>query len=187
LLDIHASRDTQPWQTAELIGRIQKSDTDSVTLEALHATIFELGSQYAYRDAEELRAETHVWLRRIASMLRKPVGLHAHAELLTASGWLALLAGCLEYDMGLRTAAEVTRAAAQKLGEEADNPEVVGWSYEMSAWFALTQTRYRDVIAASNAAQHYSRKHPVVVQLVAQEAKALARMGDVTDLSWLTN
>jgi transcriptional regulator with XRE-family HTH domain len=182
LLDIAASRDTRPWQTAELIGRIQKSDTDPVTLEALQATVFELGSQYAYRDAEELRAETHTWLRHIASMLRKPVGLQAHAELLTASGWLALLAGCLEYDMGLRTAAEVTRTAAQKLGEEADNPEIVGWSYEMSAWFALTQTRYRDVLAASNAAQHHSRNHPVVVQLVAQEAKALARMGNVAEV-----
>jgi transcriptional regulator with XRE-family HTH domain len=181
-LDIAAHRDTKPWQTAELIGRIQKSDTDPVTLEALHSTIFELGSEYAYRDADELRADAHAWLRRIAEMLRKPVGLQAHSELLTATGWLALLVGCLEYDMGLRTAAEVTRSAAQKLGEEADNAEVVGWSYEMSAWFALTQNRYRDVLAASNAAQRQSRNHTVVVQLIAQEAKALARMGDVTQV-----
>ncbi len=115
-------------------------------------------------------------------MLKRPVGLQAHSELLTATGWLALLVGCIEYDMGLRTAAEVTRSAAQKLGEEADNAEIVGWSYEMSAWFALTQNRYRDVIAASNAAQHQSRNHPVMVQLVAQEAKALARMGDITEV-----
>ncbi len=33
-LDIAATRDTKPWQTAELIGRIQRSDTDHVTLEA---------------------------------------------------------------------------------------------------------------------------------------------------------
>jgi transcriptional regulator with XRE-family HTH domain len=177
-LDIAANRDTKPWQTAELIGRIQKSDTDPTTLEALHSTVFELGSEYAYRDADELRSEGHAWLRRISEMLRKPVGLQAHSELLTATGWLALLVGCVEYDMGLRTAAEVTRAAAQKLGEEAGSADV-GWSYEMSAWFALTQNRYRDVIAASSAAQHQSRSHPVVVQLVAQEAKALARMGDV--------
>jgi transcriptional regulator with XRE-family HTH domain len=179
-LDIAANRDTKPWQTAELIGRIQKSDTDHVTLEALSSTIFELGSEYAYRDADELRSDAHSWLRRIADMLRKPVGLQAHSELLTATGWLALLVGCIEYDMGLRTAAEVTRAAAQRLGEEAENAEIVGWSYEMSAWFALTQNRYRDVLAASSAAQRHSRSHPVVVQLMTQEAKALARMGDVT-------
>jgi hypothetical protein len=112
-------------------------------------------------------------------MLRKPVGLHAHAELLSATGWLALLAGCLEYDMGMRTAAEVTRAAAQRLGEEAGNTEIVGWSHEMSAWFALTQNRYRDVITESEAAAHQSRRFPVSVQLMAQEAKALARIGDI--------
>ena len=181
-LDIAANRDTKPWQTAELISRIQKSDTDPVTLEALHSTIFELGSEYAYRDADELRSDAHVWLRRIAEMLRKPVGLQAHSELLTATGWLALLVGCIEYDMGLRTAAEVTRAAAQKLGEEADSAEIVGWSYEMSAWFALTQNRYRDVLAAASAAQRQSRNHAVVVQLVAQEAKALARIGNATEV-----
>ncbi|MFI6814729.1 helix-turn-helix domain-containing protein [Nonomuraea sp. NPDC050328] len=176
--DIAASKDHRPWQTAELISRIQKSDTDHVTLEALHSTVFELGCEYAYRDAADLRDEAHDWLRRVANMLRRPVGLQAHSELLTATGWLALLVGCLEYDMGLRTAAEVTRAAAHKLGEEAGNTEIIGWSHEMSAWFALTQGRYRDVIAPSCAAQDVSRDHSVVVQLIAQEAKALARVGD---------
>jgi hypothetical protein len=76
-LDIAANQDTKPWQTAELISRIQKSDTDPVSLEALHSTIFELGSEYAYRDADELRSDAHAWLRRIAEMLRKPVGLQA--------------------------------------------------------------------------------------------------------------
>lgn len=176
--DIAANRDLRPWQTAELIGRIQKSDTDTVTIEALNSTVFELGCEYAYRDAESLRGEAHDWLRRIAGMLRKPVGLKAHNELLTATGWLALLVGCLEYDMGLRTAAEVTRSAAHKLGEEAGNTEIIGWSHEMSAWFALTQGRYRDVVGPACAAQDISHNHSVVVQLIAQEAKALARVGD---------
>lgn len=92
------------------------------------------------------------------------------------------LAGCIEYDMGLRTAAEVTRSAAQKLGEEAGERRIVGWSHEMSAWFALTQNRYRDVISASQAAQNVSRSHPVAVQLIAQEAKALARMGSKSEV-----
>ncbi|NRQ40182.1 helix-turn-helix transcriptional regulator [Nonomuraea sp. NN258] len=176
--DIAANRDLRPWQTAELISRIHKSDTDAITIDALHSTIFELGCEYAYRDAESLRNEAHDWLRRIAGMLRKPVGLKAHTELLTATGWLALLVGCLEYDMGLRTAAEVTRTAAHKLGEEAGNTEIIGWSHEMSAWFALTQGRYRDVIGPACAAQDISHDHSVVVQLIAQEAKALARIDE---------
>ncbi|MCP2341030.1 helix-turn-helix domain-containing protein [Actinomadura rupiterrae] len=180
--DIIARRDQRPWQTAELIGRIQKSDTDPVTIEALHATVFELGCEYAYRDAHDLRAEGHEWLRRVADMVRKPVGLSAHSELLTATGWLALLVGCLEYDMGLRTSAEVTRSAALKLGQEAGNTEIIGWAHEMATWFALTQGRYRDVISTALAAENESRGHSVSVQIIAQRAKAMARMGDIKDL-----
>lgn len=175
-LDVAASRDTQPWQTAELIGRIQKADTGNTTLEALNSTVFELCCEYAYRDPEELRSEAHEWLRRIATMLRKPTNLRVHKELLASTGWLALLTGCLEYDMGMRTAAEVTRSAAEKLGEEADHAEIIAWTREMTTWFGLTQARYGDVVVVSKAAQHSARNHSVVVQLIAQQAKALARM-----------
>ena len=88
--DIAAARDTRPWQTAELIERVQRSDASANTIEALQTTVFELGCEYAYRDADDLRTDTHLWLRRVAEMLRKPVGLRAHQEILTATGWLAL-------------------------------------------------------------------------------------------------
>ena len=39
-------------------------------------------------------------------------------DLLVAGGWLALLVGCLEHDMGMESAAETTRAAAVSLGLE---------------------------------------------------------------------
>lgn len=45
---------------------------------------------------------------------------------MTLAGWLALLTGCVEYDMGLRRHAEATRAAALSLAKEADNSEVAG-------------------------------------------------------------
>lgn len=180
--DIVASRDLRPWQTAELIGRIQKSDTDSVTMEALQATVFQLGCEYPYRDPDELREEAHSWLRRIADMKRRPVSFKTHAELLSATGWLALLVGCLEYDMGLRAAAEVTRSAAHSLGREAGNSEIIGWAHEMSAWFALTQGRYADVVSSACASQDGAKNHSVVVQLIAQESKALARMGRTKEL-----
>jgi hypothetical protein len=51
--------------------------------------------------------------------------------LLTAAGWLALLVGCVEYDLGLRAAAEATRAAAKRLGAEAGNGEIIAWAHEM--------------------------------------------------------
>jgi tetratricopeptide (TPR) repeat protein len=47
----------------------------------------------------------------------------------------------------------------------------------MRAWFSLTSGDYRGVIAAAQAGQAAAGTHSVGVQLVAQEAKAHARMG----------
>lgn len=64
------------------------------------------------------------------------------------SGWLALLIGWVEYDMGDRAATESTRRAALPLAREADNSEITGWAHEMRAWFALTTGNYRGILAA---------------------------------------
>jgi hypothetical protein len=111
-------------------------------------------------------------------MLRRPVGLRAHTELLVAGGWLALLAGCVEYDLGMRAAAESTRTAALQLGTEAGHPEIAGWAHEMSAWFALTQGRFENVITQAQRGQAVALSSSVHVQLIAQEAKARARLGE---------
>jgi transcriptional regulator with XRE-family HTH domain len=177
-LDIAALRDTKPSATTELLRRIQTSDLSIGSLEALHATVFDLCCQYAHRDATELRTEAHDWLREITLTLRKPVGLRQHRELLVAAGWLALLIGCVEYDLGMRTGAEATRVAAAELGTEAGAAEIVGWTYEMSAWFALTQGQYRRVLNATQGGLAVAGNEGVAVQLVGQEAKALGRMGD---------
>lgn len=116
----------------------------------------------------------------VAQLLHRPVGLAAHQELLTAAGWLALLTGCLEYDMGIRAGAEATRVAARQLGEEGGNSEIVAWSFEMAAWFALTQSRYRAVHQAAAAGKHAASSGSAAVQLLGQEAKANARIGNVS-------
>lgn len=181
-LDEAASRDTSPWKTPELLRKLQASDTAPGTLDALHATVADLCCQYPYRDATDLRTEAQGWLEHVAKLLHKPVGLREHTELLAGAGWLALLIGCLEYDLGMRGAAEATRVAARQLGEEAGHTEIVSWTHEMAAWFALTQGRYADVITAARAGQNVDRGHGVHVQLIAQEAKAHARLGDIAAL-----
>lgn len=170
--------DQTPWQTAELIQRMQASDTTAGTLESLHATVQELCCQYNHRDALDLRQEAHGWLQHVAGLLRRPVGLKAHADLLVAGGWLALLAGCVEYDLGMRTAAGSTRTAAMQLGLEAGHPEIAGWAYEMTAWFALTQGRFRQAVDAAQRGQAVAQASSAHVQLIAQEAKAKARLGE---------
>jgi len=176
--DTVSKLDQTPWQTAELIQRMQTSDMTAGTLESLHSTVEELCCQYNHRDAFELRKEAHGWLQHVAGLLRRPVGLKAHADLLVAGGWLALLAGCVEYDLGMRTAAESTRTAAMQLGLEAGHSQIVGWGYEMTAWFALTQGRFSQAVDAAERGQAVATGTTVHVQLIAQEAKAKARLGD---------
>lgn len=176
--DTVSKLDQTPWQTAELIQRMQASDTTAGTLENLHSTVEELCCQYNHRDALELRQEAHTWLQHVGGLLRRPVGLKAHADLLVAGGWLALLAGCVEYDLGMRTAAESTRTAAMQLGLEAGHPEIAGWGHEMTAWFALTQGRFRHAVDAAQRGQAVAQRSSVHVQLIAQEAKAKARLGE---------
>lgn len=166
------------WETAELLERVRASDVSRATIEALHGTTFELCCVYGWQDARLLGAEGLRWLREVETLLRRSVGLRQHQELLTIAGWLALLVGCVEYDLGLRPAAEATRVAALELATEGGNTEIAAWAWEMSAWYALTQGRYRDVVEAAEVGQRVVGEHTAAVQLVAQEAKALARMGD---------
>jgi len=177
-LDHAAASDADPWQTTELLNRVQASDTTPATLEAVHAAVMELCCAYSRTPALVLRAETHRWLKRLSTLLRRPVGLKVHRELLTCAGWLALLAGCVEYDAGMRASAEATRVAASQLGAEAGVPEIAGWAREMSAWYALTQGRYRDVLSAADRGLGTAGTAAVAVQLHAQRAKALGRLGD---------
>jgi transcriptional regulator with XRE-family HTH domain len=171
-----------PWETTELLRRIQASDTSAATIESLHATVSELCCGYGWRLPAELRAEGLGWMREVERLLHQPTGLTQHRELLVAAGWLALLIGCCEYDMGSRSASEATRVAARELGAEAGHAVITGWSHEMSAWFALTQGRYAGVITASQAGQAVLGEHPAAVQLLAQEAKARARTGDAAGM-----
>jgi transcriptional regulator with XRE-family HTH domain len=166
------------WETAELLRRVGNADTAPTTVDALRATTFTLCCEYGWRDAAELRGDALGWLRETAR-LRRSAGLDAHRELLVIAGWLGLLVGCVEYDMGMRASAEATRAAAHSLGVESGHTEIAAWAWEMTAWFALTQGRFTDAMVASRVGQEViGDSASVAVQLIGQEAKALARLGD---------
>lgn len=175
MVSVHRVSD---WETAELLQRVHASDTSAGTVEALQQTALELCCSYSWRDAADLRGDALRWLREVIR-LRESAGLRAHRELLAIGGWLGLLVGCVEYDLGMRSAAHATRGAALTLGQEAGSTEIVGWAWEMAAWFALTQGRLREAIDAARTGQAVvGEAHTVVVQLAGLEAKALGRIGD---------
>jgi hypothetical protein len=181
--DVAAAQDSSPGATSELLQRIQASDTTPQTLESLHTAVIELCCAYSTAPALELRAEAHGWLKRVGSLLRQPIGLAAHRELLVSAGWLALLTGCTEYDAGMGASAHATRLTAEQIGTEAGHPELVGWAHEMSAWFHLTGGRYRQALDAATKGLQVAGKSSVGVQLEMHRAKALARLGDAEGVS----
>lgn len=168
--------------TLEFIGRLRMSDISTSTLEAIRITAERLCCEYSYADPYQLHAEGTAWLRRITSLLDGRLTLAQHREILVMAGWVALLVGCVDYDLGRRSSAEATRRAAWSLGQESDNPEISGWAAEMAAWFALTQGNYRGAVEAVDAVLEDTRHIGVGVQLAAQRAKAFARLGDVGEV-----
>lgn len=163
--------------TLEIVSRLQSSDVNDATLEGLRITVDKLCSEYAHMPAHALITEGRQWLRRIVEMQEQHLTFRQRRETLELAGWLALLVGCLEYDLGDRRAAEGTRKMALSLGQEIESTGILGWAHEMRAWFSLTSGDYRGVITAAQAGQAAAGRHSVQAQLLAQEAKAWARMG----------
>jgi tetratricopeptide (TPR) repeat protein len=164
--------------TLEVIAQLKSSNVSQSALEALAITTEQLCSEYAYTPSPQLLTEGRAWLGRITRLLDQRLTLVQHRELLVQAGWIALLIGCVEYDMGEKRAAEATRRAALSLGSEAGHAGVVGWAHEMQAWYALTSGDYRGTIVAGEAGQAAAPHESVAVQLAAQRAKAWARIGD---------
>ena len=165
-------------ETLDIVNRLHRSDVDNATLEALRITTDRLCSEYPYMPSAQLLIEGRHWLRQITGISSSRLTLSQHKEILALAGWLALLVGCVEYDLGDKRAAEATRRAALSLGHETEAAEITGWAHEMRAWFALTTGDYRGVIAAAQPGSELAKSHSVAVQLKAQEAKAWARIGD---------
>jgi transcriptional regulator with XRE-family HTH domain len=164
--------------TLELVERIRRSDLDRAALDSLQITVERLCSEYSSMPSADLRREGQAWMAKLVRLLDSRLTLAQHREVLVLAGWLALLVGCVEYDMGDLRAAEATRRAAADLGREAEHAAVMGWAQEMTCWFALTQGRYRQVIESAQTGRAVAAHDPVAVQLAGQEAKAWARMGD---------
>lgn len=179
-----ARRETagSPWEVLDVIRRLRASELGEETLESLGHAVHELCRQYPYRPAAELRTDALELMRTVARLRARRMTLGEHRELLDTAAWLALLVGCIEYDMGLKAAAETTRHAASSLARETGSGEVQAWAHEIACWMALTQGRYEEVIDHARAGRALAPNSGVAVQLVAQEAKALARMGDAASV-----
>ncbi|GGT10928.1 hypothetical protein ACFFV7_03945 [Nonomuraea spiralis] len=166
------------YGTMELAQQLQASDVGTGTLEALAEAVDLLCRAYPVVPASTLRDRTQKRLAQINRLLAGRLTLDQHRELLVITGWLTALLGCVHYDLGEREEAETARRAAFEMGRQVGHGELMGWAHEMSAWFALVEGRYEDVVTAARMGQAVAGTSSAMVQLTLQEARGLARIGD---------
>jgi len=176
--DLESSSETAAWEVSELMESLEHSEVGAKQIEILAETVNRLCSAYGKESAYSLHPVIRSWITRIGQLMERRNTLAQHRELLVCAGWLFLLGGCVEYDMGWKGAAETSRVAALQIGRETGHGEIQAWSWEMAAWFALTQGRTGDIAAYVDAGQRIGGKNSVIVQLEAHLARAAARMGD---------
>ena len=88
--------------TMELVNRLRASDVSRATLDGVAVTAERLACEYPYLPSEQLLVDGRDWLKQITALLDRHLTLPQHREVLTQAGWVALVLGCVEYDMGMR-------------------------------------------------------------------------------------
>lgn len=108
--------------TLEIIGRLRASDVSDATIQGMRVTVERLCSSYASQPASTLIVEGRQWLSRLVQMQESnKLTLVQRHQLTELIGWLVLLVGCLEYDLGDPSRAEATRRSGLDFGKEIAN------------------------------------------------------------------
>ena len=173
-----AGRGVADVDLIELARGAEVSDLGSGTLGLLDAAVDRMCRDYPTEDPAELSENAARHLRYVTKLLGGRVTLAQHRDLLVAAGWLAALLACTCYDAGDAQAAETARVMVGQFGTQAGHPELVAWSFEIAAWYALTEGRFRDTVALSEAGLEHAGTTSAAVQLALQAARGYARMGD---------
>jgi hypothetical protein len=171
-------REAELFDTMELARMAGASDLGAGTVEAICESVDLLCRAYPSTQGTVLRERTRQRLGHVIDLLGRRLSLGQHRELLVQAGWLAALLGCVHHDLGQFEDAEAARQAAHQMGVEAGHDELRAWSFEMAAWFALVDGRYEEVVALAQAGQSIDGVSNAMVQLILQEAKGHARLGD---------
>jgi transcriptional regulator with XRE-family HTH domain len=170
-----------PLASAELIElarQAEVSDVGAGTLELLGVAVDQMCRAYPTEDPAYLSEQAAQLLRYVTKLLGGRVTLAQHRGLLVSAGWLAALLACTCYDAGGVQAAETARVMTRQFGTQAGHVELVAWSFEIAAYFALVEGRYRDTVTLSEAGLAHAGTTSAAVQLALQAARGYARMGD---------
>jgi hypothetical protein len=165
-------------QLIELARRAEASDLGAGTLELLQQSADRLCRDYPTVDPRVLSDQARVRLGYVTNLLGRRVTLVQHRDLLVVAGWLSALLACACYDAGDPGAAETARRMTRQFGEHAAHGELIAWSYEIAAWYALVEGRTAQAARLSEAGLAHAGVSNAAVQLTLQASRACARMSD---------
>ncbi|MGP3928168.1 hypothetical protein [Streptomyces sp. 8N616] len=138
-------------ETLEIVSRLNRSDVDNATLDALRITADRLCSEYRYMPSEQLLIERRQWLKRVVDLNSKTSRSRSIVKYAPSrAGWHSSSAAS---NTTPATGTQPSPPAAPPLSlvKEADHAEVAAWGREMRTWFSLTTGDYRGVIVAAQA------------------------------------
>ena len=176
-----SGQDVEPDAQTDVLMMLQEADRTDIgpgTIESLYTVFYKLCRDYLNVPAAELRRKLKRLYFHVMQLRQGRMTLAQHADLIAISGWITALLACVDWDMNQREAAEAARYASLRFAKEIGHSELTAWSYEMQAWFALTEGRYGDVVRTAQAAQSIAGENSATVQLVMQEARGQARLGN---------
>jgi hypothetical protein len=162
----------------ELARQAEASDLGGGTLEVIDRMVDRFCCDYPTAAPSVLVPRVEQRLRFLVKLLDGKVALGQHRHLLVAGGWLATLLACLQFDLGDREAAEARQSAAYTFAREAEHQELLAWTYELLAWWALVDRRFHEVIEYSRTGLEIAPNTSAGVQLAVQQAKGWSRLGD---------
>jgi tetratricopeptide (TPR) repeat protein len=166
------------FSTPELARLLDGADIGTGTVDALEEATDLLCRSYPKTPSFELQIRVKKRLGHVIDLLGKRITIDQHRKLLVVAGWMTALLGCIHYDMQEHEEAEIARQIASQIAKEANEPNLLAWTYEMSAWFAQVEHRYEDIIEAADIGLQIKNTGSVGVQLHLQKAKGYARLGD---------
>jgi hypothetical protein len=169
----------------ELARRAEASDLGSGTAELLQVSADRLCRDYPVTDPRVLSSRARSSLRYVTDLLGKRVTLAQHRDLLVTAGWLSALLACTCYDAGDPGAAEIARRMTRQFGEHAGHGELVAWSFEIAAWYALVEGRFPQTVALCEDGLAHAGTSNAAVQLTLQASRAYARLGDTRAVEML--
>ncbi|MEU4407706.1 hypothetical protein AB0F88_24575 [Streptosporangium sp. NPDC023963] len=165
-------------EALELARRVAASDVGTETLDRLELAVDDLAMAYQATPPAELLERVRRHLSYVSHLVDAKKTFAEHRRLLTAGGWLSLLASTCHIDLRQFEAAGTWLRTTAQLAKHAEYPEIAAWRLETEAWQAVTTGDYRRALTLTQGAQAIApRTSSAYIQATAQEGRIWARLG----------